>query len=218
MRLRVTSHISAALEASGEPPSAQRKWISHKELIELARGLPDPWNLRGLLRGTSVYTEPPSPPAPKTKEFIQHMEKIRNDVAEREYQELISRPNDKPFPVLDPREVKDTKEQLTTIVNIIVSIVSVGFALWYWSSSFSDPSRVLLAVFGSIATAFAEVVVYMGYRRRIDEAREIENPKTSSVPAEKTATPISSGSEHTHKYNEDPEKPLRRRNAKFRGE
>lgn len=208
MQLRITPHISDALEAC-RGRSHGHDSVSHKELIELARELPDPWTLRGLLRGTSVYNTPPPPPVPKSKDFIELMEKLRNDEAEREYQQMLGKPTSQQPTVVDPQEMKDMKEQLTTVVNIMISIFSVGFAVWYWSSSISDSYRVLLAVFGSIVTAIAEAVVYLGYRRRLNEARESAQHESVKLPDEVVLN--SPEKELPRPSDESPDRKLRHR-------
>lgn len=78
---------------------------------------------------------------------------------------------------------KEIKHQITTIFNIIITVVSVGYAVWYWSgssmglgnSSNNNGIRVLLSLTASLITLVAEVVVFGGYLRKIEDAREKEN-------------------------------------------
>lgn len=78
---------------------------------------------------------------------------------------------------------KEIKHQITTIFNIMITVVSVGYAVWYWSgssmglgnSSNNNGIRVLLSLIASLITLVAEVVVFGGYLRKIEDAREKES-------------------------------------------
>lgn len=81
---------------------------------------------------------------------------------------------------------KEVKHQLTTIVNILITVVSAGYAVWYWSGNSMGLSRdtggasnmgirVLLSLFAAVLVLIAEVVVFGGYLRKVDDARTKEN-------------------------------------------
>ena len=58
--------------------------------------------------------------------------------------------------------------------------MSVAYAIWYWTeTSWGLPLsyRVLLSVFFGILVLVAEVVVYMGYLNKIEDARTRERKK-----------------------------------------
>ncbi|GMF57257.1 unnamed protein product [[Candida] boidinii] len=81
------------------------------------------------------------------------------------------------------QQMKEVRNQLTTILNVFVSVASVGYAVWYWSGTsmgsyhLNDGYRVLLALAFALLVLVAEVVVFSGYLRRVDEAREKERGK-----------------------------------------
>ena len=81
---------------------------------------------------------------------------------------------------------KEVKHQLTTIVNILITVISAGYAVWYWSGNSMGLSRdtggasnmgirVLLSLFAAVLVLIAEVVVFGGYLRKVDDARTKEN-------------------------------------------
>ena len=65
----------------------------------------------------------------------------------------------------------DINRQLTLIINVLLSIVACSAALWMVSSNWSAPQRLGLSMAGSIVVGVAEVVVYSGYLRRVQEAK-----------------------------------------------
>lgn len=122
-----------------------------------------------------------------TKEFREHLDKLRMIQKEEEYQTLVNKEKDSNglFHVKDgddlnlsPAQInKQIKEQVTTIFNILISVISVIFAIWYWTSSSMNIQvqyKILLCLFFGILVLVAEVVVYNSYLTKIDEARNKE--------------------------------------------
>lgn len=66
----------------------------------------------------------------------------------------------------------DVNRQMALIINILISIVTCGIAIWLVSSHWSIPKRLGLSMGGGGVVAVAEVVVYAGYIRRLKSARE----------------------------------------------
>lgn len=66
----------------------------------------------------------------------------------------------------------DINRQMALIINILVSIVACGVAIWMASGHWSTPKRLGLSMGGSGMIGIGEVVVYAGYIRRLKEARE----------------------------------------------
>jgi energy-converting hydrogenase Eha subunit C len=60
---------------------------------------------------------------------------------------------------------------LALIVNVLVSIVACGAVLWMAARHWTTPPRLALSMGGSGLVAVAEVVVYMGYLRKVEEAK-----------------------------------------------
>ncbi|GMF57520.1 unnamed protein product [[Candida] boidinii] len=154
-----------------------------------------------LVSSCKIYTEPEAAPKEKTPEYNQLMERLRLKQQELEYQELIRgdsgdmssgaavghrqslrHADDEPHQSA-AQQMKEVRNQLTTILNVFVSVASVGYAVWYWSGSsmgsyhLNDGYRVLLALAFALLVLVAEVVVFSGYLRRVDEAREKERGK-----------------------------------------
>ncbi|ODV62065.1 Vph2p ASCRUDRAFT_75284 [Ascoidea rubescens DSM 1968] len=144
------------------------------------------------------------PSIKKTSSFINHSNRLKNSLLEREYQILIKNKNlnesiynktsiinldyintiDNPnttspfkFNIL----AKEIKSQLVTIINIFVTVASVAYSVWYWTNTSSGlintSYRVLLSLFFSFLILIAEVVVYNSYLRKINESKQIERKK-----------------------------------------
>lgn len=165
-------------------------YIAHQDLVKFYQTCHPTSSLLQLIQQTKLHVPKfETHKQPKTKEFLKSMERLRLEAKEQEYRKLIN-----PTPQfstlyeeklneydLTPQQAaKELKNQLTTIVNIIISIVSVAYAIWYWTeTSWGLPLsyRVLLSVFFGILVLVAEVVVYMGYLNKIEDARTRERKK-----------------------------------------
>jgi len=71
----------------------------------------------------------------------------------------------------------DVNRQLTLIINVLVTIIACGIAIWLVASHISPPKRLALAMGGALLVAIAEVAIYAGYLRRITEAKTVEKGK-----------------------------------------
>lgn len=116
------------------------------------------------------------------------MEKLRLQEKENEYQRLVNPApqystlyENSAAPDITPAMAsKELKNQITTIVNILISVASVAYAIWYWTESswkLPDSYRILLCLFFALLVLVAEVVVYLGYLNKIEEARKTERSK-----------------------------------------
>ena len=65
----------------------------------------------------------------------------------------------------------DVNRQVTLILNVMLSIVACGVAIWLVAKHWSTPSRLGLSMTGSLLVGVAEAVVYSGYIRRVKESR-----------------------------------------------
>lgn len=72
---------------------------------------------------------------------------------------------------------QDADRQLTLVLNVLVSILACGAGIWIIARHWPAPQRLALSFGGSILIAIAEVVIYMGYIRRIKEAKIVEGKK-----------------------------------------
>lgn len=191
----LTNRLKKTIAESLLDPSAKKKlilleYISHRELINFYQACHPTPSLLSLIRQTKLHIPLyETYKQPKTKEFLQMMERLRLEEQESEYKKLIN-----PAPehttlydttnqeYVSPAQAhKELKNQLTTIVNVFISVGSVSYAVWYWTASswgLRDSYRVLLTVFFGLLVLVAEVVVYMGYLNKIEEARQKEYKKT----------------------------------------
>lgn len=179
------SESSSEYKLSHDQLDNYKSCISHADLIALAKSTGI--RLSTLTKGLVVFIAPKPAAPPKTKEYIELMEKLRYEQAEQEYRTLVDPSfsnntkllNDDEDEELTPgQQIKQVREQLTTIFNILISVGSVAFAAYYatrhWNSM---ASRTLLCVFSGILVLVAEVTVYLGYKRKVKEAKVTEVSK-----------------------------------------
>lgn len=169
----------------------EQECICHEDLVTFYRQNTPTNTLLDLIKITKLYIPSKNvgnEQQPKTPEFIKSMEKLRLQAKENEYQKLINPSQQfetlyetKPqSEVSIHQQTKELKSHITTIFNIIISVCSVVYAIWYWTESswgLKDSWRVLLCLFFGVLVLVAEVVVYMGYLNKIDEARIKERSK-----------------------------------------
>lgn len=74
----------------------------------------------------------------------------------------------------------DVNRQMALIINVLVSIIACSVAIWMAARRWSVPQRLGLSMSGSILVAAAEVAIYMGYIRRIQEAKDKEKKVAES--------------------------------------
>ena len=71
----------------------------------------------------------------------------------------------------------DINRQMVLIINVLVSIIACSVGLWIVARRWEVPQRLALSMSGSGLVAAAEVAIYMGYIRRIKEAKVKEVKK-----------------------------------------
>ncbi|KAK6006749.1 hypothetical protein QM012_005757 [Aureobasidium pullulans] len=165
--------------------------VSHAQLIQVARFLREShllnkndFRLDALLKGANIYVAPPKPKPQPTAEYTALMARLRREEENIAYQRLINptssvpetsriRPEDQD----DEVTYTDVNRQLALIINVLVSIIACSVAIWIAARHRSVPQRMALSMFGSGAVAIAEVAIYMGYIRRIKEAKQTEGKK-----------------------------------------
>ncbi|CAD6443104.1 a3ed1b55-7719-480b-8297-f2176f8e3d39 [Sclerotinia trifoliorum] len=172
--------------------------ISHGQIIDLWRDIKkqniSSLTLELLLRGSRVYVPPPVPKAEPTSEYKALMARLRREEEARTYERMINPPPPMEtfaqiFPSAsaahafsanfsepgnsedDDVTYADIDRQIAVIFNVIVSIVACAFGLWMAARWWSTPARLALSMSGSLLVGIAEVVVYMGYIRRVGEAK-----------------------------------------------
>lgn len=84
---------------------------------------------------------------------------------------------------VDEVTYQDINRQMALIINVLVSIIACAVAFWIVARHWSVPQRLALSMGGSIAVAAAEVAIYLGYIRRIRNAktREVSQAEKKEV-------------------------------------
>ncbi|KAK9375696.1 endoplasmic reticulum-based factor for assembly of V-ATPase-domain-containing protein [Lipomyces chichibuensis] len=163
-------------EDSNVKPLVESSFVTHNLLGKLALALnSDEYTFTKLLSGTQIYI-PPKPEKKTDPEYDARMNRLRARLQEQEYQEMIaSAVPELSSSFLEPFEKKEIKQQISVIINIMFSVVSVAFAMWTWGgSSLTTGKRLLLSMLAGLVVLLAEVTLYMGYIQRIDDARKKE--------------------------------------------
>ncbi|EGV64724.1 Vacuolar ATPase assembly integral membrane protein [Yamadazyma tenuis] len=192
----LTKTLKKVLEASVPPEELVELlknndgYLSHKDLIRFYHKFKPTSSLLDLIKLSQIHLPNKNvvESKPKTKEYLQLMERLRLNAKETEYRKLVTARadydtlyEDKSHEVQTPAQMnKEIKNYLTTIVNILISVASVVYAIWYWTASswaLPDSYRVLMCLFFGLLVLVAEVVVYLGYLNKIDTARTVERKK-----------------------------------------
>jgi len=69
---------------------------------------------------------------------------------------------------------EEVKRQIGLILNVLISIICCAMAIWKVARWWSTPPRLALSLGGSLLVGVAEVVIYMGYIRRVGESKQKE--------------------------------------------
>lgn len=107
---------------------------------------------------------------------------------------------------VDDTTYQDVERQMALIINVLVSIIACAVAFWIVARHWSVPQRLALSMGGSLTVAAAEVVIYFGYIRRIQDAKtkEIKHKEKREVAEswviEKASGSGKGGSENDVRY------------------
>ncbi|CAI4581936.1 CQS_1a_G0031310.mRNA.1.CDS.1 [Saccharomyces cerevisiae] len=120
-----------------------------------------------------------------SEDFKKNLEFLKYQEQELEYQSMVKRSKSvfslQEEDELTPSQInKQIKEQVTTVFNVLVSVISVIVAIWYWtgsSTNFPIHVRLLLCLFFGILVLVADVVVYNSYLKKLEEAKVKEKTK-----------------------------------------
>lgn len=184
----------------------------------------------------NVYDHTKNKKEVKTESYNKLMQRLRNEEQEKEYRSLLKKNKESGntgkhagtdsignYAFLAQKDedinkvgrigdtAKELKHQITTIVNVLITVISVGYAVWYWSGSSmglsiinnGDGFRILLSLFAALIVLIAEVVVFGGYLRKVDDARTKEKKMVENRTIVQTTVikgrgkPVKSGSEGT---------------------
>lgn len=154
------------------------------------------FRLSSLLKGCDVYIPPkPLKPEPvysrscpslrprvltslQTPEYKALMTRLRAEAEEREYSALTNKPHlSSGEEDEDEYTYNDLKSHLSIIANVLLSVLATSAAVWKVASGWDVPERLALAFTSSLVVCVAEVVVFGGYLRRIDESRQAEKKR-----------------------------------------
>lgn len=120
------------------------------------------------------------------------MQRLRIQEEQRQYDRMINPPAPEPFGVhfpnattsfghaasptddIDEVTYADVNRQIVLIINVLVSIICTSVAVWMAARRWSVPQRLALSFSSSTLVAIAEVAIYMGYIRRIQESKTKE--------------------------------------------
>lgn len=128
------------------------------------------------------------------------MKRLRQEEEERRYERMINPPPSResfnqrfpgaknsfgssqlgPFGAdgeVDEVTYADVNRQMTLIINVLVSIICCSIAIWIAARRWDVPQRLGLSMSGSGLVAVAEVAIYMGYIKRVKEAKGKEVKK-----------------------------------------
>ncbi|KAK4556200.1 hypothetical protein LTR86_006897 [Recurvomyces mirabilis] len=158
------------------------------------------WRLDSLLRGSSI-TQQSTPPVARpqqTAEYKALMQKLRADEERRQYdrmthtatvpetfsQRLPNAPGYDFNPATshghtgndedDDMTFQDVNRQMILIINVLISIICCSVFIWVAARRWSVPQRLGLSMSGSGIVAFAEVAIYLGYIKRLGDAKQKE--------------------------------------------
>ncbi|RDI77402.1 hypothetical protein Vi05172_g12630 [Venturia inaequalis] len=152
-----------------------------------------PTHLGELLKGCSIYRPPPKPKPEPSSEYKTLMARLRKEEENRSYKKMLH-PTSDPFnprisqghlfpPTKQESEeddevtYADINRQMALIANVLISIVACSIAIWKAAWHWPVPSRLALAMAGSVTVAVAEVAIYAGYLGRIADAKKVERKK-----------------------------------------
>ena len=75
---------------------------------------------------------------------------------------------------VDEVTYSDVNRQMILIINVLISIICTSVAVWMAARRWNVVPRMLLDFVGSTVVAVAEVAIYMGYIKRIGDAKTKE--------------------------------------------
>ena len=78
---------------------------------------------------------------------------------------------------IDEVTYADVNRQMTLIINVLISIICCSVAIWIAARRWDVPQRLGLSMSGSGIVAVAEVAIYMGYIKRVKDAKDKEGKK-----------------------------------------
>lgn len=134
-------------------------------------------NLQDLLQGSSIYYAP-KPEKAHNPVYERYMTTLRRAMDERDYQDMIEA---KSSSVLAETrvELRSLKNQLSTIVNVLISIFTAAMAAWFWTPSWRISNRVIACLAAAVVLGAIETFLYLRYLQKIEQSRRHEAGKTA---------------------------------------
>lgn len=157
----------------------ERQWITTNDLLYIQRAHLSHIPLSTILEGLTPYSPKPVTRT-YTPAFQKQLDALRSKVQEQEYQQIVHRGKtqvDDDF--VSPSQVwKEVNSYITNIINVMVTVLAVVWAVWTWTSYntevFKLHYRVLLCLFFGLLALVADVVVLNAFMRKMDEAKTKE--------------------------------------------
>ncbi|KAG9202269.1 hypothetical protein G6514_004477 [Epicoccum nigrum] len=178
-------------EASSDKPTGDDAADNSSENVAT------PKTLNALLLNTTIYVPPPPPKKQQTPEYLALMARLRKEEEARSYERMLNPPPTREtftnrFPgarsrvpehfsigvdEVDDVSYEEVHRQIILIINVLVSVVCVAVFVWIAARHWSVGKRLGLSMSSALAVAIAEVVVYSGYVRKVQEAKQAEKKK-----------------------------------------
>jgi hypothetical protein len=146
--------------------------IEHTTLIRVAQL--SQTSLNALLRGTKPYAPPPKPKPQPSAEYLALKARLLAQQEQREYAAMVNKTQG-----ID-EEAEQTEDNIPVSLpfNILVSVLCCGGAVFYMTRYWNNAGlRVLLSLGVAVLVGVAEVVVYSGYLRKVNESKRAERAK-----------------------------------------
>ncbi|PWN35569.1 uncharacterized protein FA14DRAFT_172189 [Meira miltonrushii] len=166
--------------------------LSHQCLVDVASLSQDGDNLslNNLLRGAKVAI-PIKPKPERSPALIEALRKIELEQQEKEYAAMMPSQSDKSLSFLDTfrsggsgksgygkdnsnddEEWAEVRQQISAIINVLVSMVAVAVAVW-WAGGTADPIwKTLVAMPLCFLVAIAETFLYWTYWENLKKKKE----------------------------------------------
>lgn len=170
---------------------AEAPSIEHLQLVEIAIALQTAakptmksrYSLANMLKYTTLYIEPKPIPKPNP-EYQARITSLRRRLEEQEYNAMVS--SVKPSPKISlfsdedftSMDAKMTKNQLSAIINILLSMVSVFVAIFVWMKNSPEYLRVLWSLFFAAVVGISETGLYMLHWWNLEQHRSPKSIRT----------------------------------------
>lgn len=161
-------------------PTTHGSPISHTTLIALSKHLNI--SLNTLLRGTKPYHAPPPPKPEPSEEYKALMARLRVEQERRDYRALVAKQEAESLQAVGAPQDDELEGQddisPSLVLNMLLSVVMCAAAAFYMTRWWpNDGVRVLVSLAVAVIVGVAEVTVYAGYLRKVEESRRKERKK-----------------------------------------